>query len=90
MVNEDGRRNRPPRQDVEREPDQIVAVALGKVGNRGDQRSPRIAEFGARVRFGVLPGNRAMRVAAGLLEGARGAERARVVGGADQDRLAFD
>src|SRR4029453_13874005 len=70
VVYEDGRRNGPSRQDVEREPDEIVAVTLGEVGDRGDQRSPRIAKFSARVRFGVLPGNRAVRVAAGPLEGA--------------------
>src|SRR5262245_49318061 len=85
MVNEDGWRNGPPREDVERKPDQIVAIALGKVGHRGDERGARIAKFSARIRFGVLPGDRAVCVAAGLLEGARGAQRARVVGGADQN-----
>jgi len=51
MVNEDRRRNGPPRQDVEREADEIVAVTLGEVGDRGDERRPRIAKFGVKYTF---------------------------------------
>jgi hypothetical protein len=89
MMNEDGRRNGPPRQDVEREPDEIVAIALGEVRNRGDERRARIAKVSARIRFGVLPGNRAVCVAAGLLEDARGAQRARVVGSTATPAIAW-
>ena len=77
-----------PAEDVERQGDQAAAVFLGKVAHRRDEGRARLSELGARVGFGVLADDGTAVGTAGFLEGARGAERAGVVGGADQNPAA--
>jgi hypothetical protein len=87
VPHEDGGRHRALGQDVEGQPDQAVAVLLREVADGGHQRRARLAQLGARVRLGVLAHDGAGGGATGLLEGAGGAQRAGVVGGAHQDVL---
>ncbi len=84
VLHEHRGRDRPARQDVERQPDQPVAVALGEVAHRPHERRARLAQLGARVGLGVLAHDRAASGASRLLEGAHRSERARIVGRAHQ------
>src|SRR5262249_16635773 len=84
MSDEFGRRGRSPRQDLEGQGDELVAVPLGKISDRSDEGRPWLTEFRARVEFTVLADDRARRRTAGFLERARNAKRARIVGRPDE------
>jgi hypothetical protein len=87
MLDEHGRRDRPFSQDVDRQGEEAAAVFLGKVPHRRDEGGARLPELGTSVRFGILANDGTAVGASGFLERACGAERARVVGGANENPL---
>ena len=50
VLDEDGGRNRPPVQDVERDGHDFGAVLLGKIRHRADEAGAHLAQFGASFR----------------------------------------
>ena len=72
-------------QDVERNLENLVAVFFGEVGDRSDQACAGLPQLRATFGRRVVPHDRARCRAAGFLERAQRAERARIVDGADDD-----
>ena len=85
VFDEDGWRGGAAAEEVEGEADHALAVAFGEVAHRRNQGTVLGAQLGAGVGLRVLADDRAAVAAAGFLEGAGRAERAWIVGGADQD-----
>src|SRR5215475_2911451 len=78
-------RNLPLVQDVKTDSNQVVAVTLREVGDRSDQPSVGLAEFGAALRRCILPHDGAIFRASCFLKRAQGTEGAGIIDGTDQN-----
>ena len=79
MFHKDRGRSRLLLKDIERERDQLIAVALRKIRDGADQAGSRAAQFGARFTQRILAHHGALLRCAGFLKSAQGGERANVV-----------